>query len=118
MMTYQERLAKKYTRVNDETAAKIRAVRGTIREMKRSINPWAGGLDGTNLDIIDQMLGSAECGYIENRIGWKLHIENAIVFASDWEITVPGLAELAAELNDPTWGDKADRAMMEYPHQN
>ena len=33
-------------------------------------------------------------------------------------LTLPGLKELAAEDAPLDWGDKADRNMMEYPHQN
>ena len=38
--------------------------------------------------------------------------------ANELHLEILGLAELAAEDAPLDWGDKADRNMMEYPHQN
>lgn len=42
----------------------------------------------------------------------------AHIIARENGLYLPGLREAADFEREEAWGDKADRAMMEYPHQN
>lgn len=46
------------------------------------------------------------------------HALEAYATACENGLDIPGLSDAAKFEHDTDWGDKADRNMMEYPHQN
>ncbi len=98
MLTYQERLIKKYPRANDPIVKQIKSVRDAIWELQRKLNLWdpEDGMTHTHYRMVDSQLMSADINYVENRPDeCQFRIETSIRLASEFNLTIPGLAELA-----------------------
>lgn len=95
MLTYQERLAKRYPKINDPLAMEINAVRKSIWPLILQLDPWSKDLTRTNYDLIERSLSAAHSRYVEGKNFWRDEILQAKRIAAEFNLTIPGLAELA-----------------------
>lgn len=95
MLTYQERLARRYPKINDQQALEIDAVRKSIWPLILQLDPWSKDLTRTYYDLIERALASAHTRYVEGKNFWRDEILQAKRMAAEFNLTIPGLAELA-----------------------